>query len=188
MFDQIQALDSIPPYQGSHTESFRQAEINLHLKIPYPCIFNIKWKWLGNVWFAHLLDKDSTPCHVFPSVMNSIHSNVRDIVASPFWKEVGEGDPFAMALHLCVFANKYLYFFCNVPSPGRCCRPLGLRLSQGFQRKEPRNSWNKSSDFHSSGVHLTKVLSHEKKESPVIEPIAFADPDSAIVAVKDTAS
>ena len=51
----------------------------------------------------------------------------------------------------------------------------------------PRNSWNKSSDFH-SGVHLTKVLSHEKKESPVIEPIAFADPDSAIVAVKDTAS
>ena len=62
-----------------------------------------------NVWVSHLLDKDSTPCHVFPSVMNSIHSNVRDIVASPFWKEVGEGDPFAMALHLCVFANKYFF-------------------------------------------------------------------------------
>ena len=86
-----------------------------------------------------------------------------------------------------VFLQINICTFFKGPSPGRCCRPLGLRLSQGFQRKEPRNSWNKSSDFH-SGVHLTKVLSHEKKESPVIEPIAFADPDSAIVAVKDTAS
>ena len=32
-------------------------------------------------------------------------------ILSPFWKKVGEGDPFAMAFHLCVFANKYLYFF-----------------------------------------------------------------------------
>ena len=77
--------------------------------------------------------------------------------------------------------------FCSGPSPGLCCLLLELLRSQCSQRREPRNSWNKSSDFH-SGVHLTKVLSHEKKESPVIEPIAFADPDSAIVAVKDTAS
>ena len=78
--------------------------------------------------------------------------------------------------------------FCSGPSPGLCCLLLELLWSQYSQRRDPHNSWNTSLDPFQLQLKVTREFCHEKKESPETEPIAFADPDWAMVAVNDTAS
>ena len=59
------------------------------------------WSYVAG--FPHLFDEESTPRDIFPSIVNPVHRNMRNIVASPFWEGVFKGDPLAVSLHqVCV--------------------------------------------------------------------------------------
>lgn len=68
--------------------------------------------------FTYLFEKESTPRDIFPSIMNPIHGNMCNIVASPFWEGVGEGDPFAVALHQVCVASFWSCCDLNIPREG----------------------------------------------------------------------
>ena len=102
--------------------------------------------------------------------MNPIHGNMRNIVASPFWEEVGKGDPLAVALNQVCVASLWSCCDLDVPRKGNLII-LGTQVTS-FQM-QPK---------------LTRTFCHEKKESPETEPIALADPDCAMVAVNDRGS
>ena len=78
--------------------------------------------------FPYLFDKEPTPGDIFPSIMNPIHGNVCNIVASPFWEGVGEGDPFAVTLHqVCVVS---FWSGCDLNVPGEWnLVVLGIQVS-----------------------------------------------------------
>ena len=68
--------------------------------------------------FPYLFDEESTPCDIFPSVMNPIHGDMCYIVSSPFWEEVGEGDPLAVTLHQVCVPSFWSCGDLNVPREG----------------------------------------------------------------------
>lgn len=123
-------------------------------------------------FFPYFFDEESTPCDIFPSIMNPIHGNMRHIVASPFWEEVREGDPFAVAFHQVIVPSLWSCCDLDVPREGNLI-VLGEKLRLSCFQMQPK---------------LTRILCHVKKESPETEPIALADPDCAMVAVNDSGS